>query len=478
MTVTLVTTGAGLTGGPITNTGTISLLPPVGGNIGGVKAGANVLIGPDGTISVAPPNPGTITGVSVGGGLLGGGTVGTVTVAVNFATAAEVVAGAVNFKPIAPNTLAAKVGSLTTSGFVQLSDSYLLPDSTRAATPTAVKAVYDLANAALPKSGGVMTGPITFAPGQSYTGIVFPIATTLSTGVVKVGPGLNVNGSGLISTINNGTVTALTMGPGIGAPASGDIITSTGTLRILPPSSDGLQLGGVKAGDNINIAVDGTISAEGFLLTNNPYAYNSYIFPIPAVPSAAPGQNGQVFTLLNRVTGEVGWTSTGTLTTIAAGSGINVAQTTTTATVSLANTTVVTGTYGATGLIPTFTVDGAGRITSAGEANPYSPFQVPTVTAPPNLVLDFADNNLNWDWTLQNNTAMQAPLNSESGQTGMIIIRQNPVTPYVLTWHSNWKWPNSTVVPVTPVASAVDIFEFTVVSPTYIVITNVKQNIG
>lgn len=483
MTVTLVTTGAGLTGGPITDTGTISLLPPVGGNIGGVKAGANVLIGPDGTISVAPPNPGTITGVSVGGGLLGGGTTGTVTVAVNFATPADVVAGTVNFKAISPSTLSAKVGSLTTTGFVQLSDDFSFPDSTRAATPTAVKAVYDVANAALPRSGGVMTGPITFAPGQSYDGIVFPVATTLSTGVVQVGPGLSVNGAGLLTTVNNGTVKSITAGPGIGAPASGDIITSTGTLRILPPTSDGLQLGGVKAGDNINIAVDGTISAEGFLLTNNPYAYNSYIFPPTATPAAAPGNNGDILTLLDRVTGEVGWTPVGTIKTVTVGPGLTTTTVNGVVTIGVAQSGVLPPnsppqTFGATGLIPTLTIDNQGKVISAGEANPYAPFQVATVTAPPDLVLDFADNNTNWEWTMQGNLAMQAPVNAESGQTGMILIRQNTLNPYVLTWHSNWKWDSFTPEPLTPVAAAVDAFLFTVVSPTYIVITKVLHNIG
>lgn len=483
MTVTLVTTGAGLTGGPITNTGTISLLPPVGGNIGGVKAGANVLIGPDGTISVAPPNPGTITGVSVGGGLLGGGTVGTVTVAVNFASAAEVINGTVNFKPIAPDTLAAKVGSLSARGFVQLSDSYLAPDSTKAATPTAVKAVYDVATAALPKSGGTMTGVINFAAGQTFPGTAFPIATPLSLGVISVGPGLTVNGSGVLSTIRNGTVTAITAGPGIGAPSSGDIITSTGTFRLLPPTSDGLQLGGVKAGDNINIAVDGVISAEGLLQTNNPYAYNSYIFPPTATPAAAPGNNGDILTLLDRVTGEVGWTPVGTIKTVTVGPGLTTTTVNGVVTIGVAQSGVLPPnsppqTFGATGLIPTLTIDNQGKVISAGEANPYAPFQVATITAPPNLVLDFQDNNTNWEWTMQGNTVMQAPLNAQSGQTGMLLIRQNILNPFVLTWASNWKWDSFTPDPLTPVAGAVDAYLFTVVSPTYIVITKVLHNIG
>jgi hypothetical protein len=478
MTVTSVLTGVGLTGGPITSTGTISLLPPVGGNIGGVKPGANVIIASDGTISVAPPNPGTITGVSVGGGLVGGGTTGTVTVAVNFASPAEVAAGIVNYKAIAPSSLSAKQGSLTESGFVQLSDAYASVDSTRAATPTGVKAVYDIATAALPKSGGTMTGVINFAAGQTFPGTAFPIATPLSLGVIKVGSGLSVNGSGLVTTVNNGTVTAITPGPGLGAPATGNVITNTGTIRLLPPTTDGLTLGGVKAGDNINIANDGTISAEGFLLTNNPYAYNSYIFPPPAVPSAAPGLNGSFLRLKNRVTGEVEWATNNGITSITAGTGLTGGTITSTGTIGLATTTVIPGTYGATGLISTFTVDSLGRVVDAGEANPYAPFQIATQSAPPNLVLDFADNNLNWTWTMLANTVMQAPQNAQSGQRGSILIIQNPTVPKVLTWQANWKWANATPVMITAVASARDMFEFVVIDSTNILITNVIKNYG
>ena len=53
--------------------------------------------------------------------------------------------------------------SATTSvdGIVQLSDSTGTTSSVLAATPTAVKAAYDLADAALPKAGGTVTGDIT-----------------------------------------------------------------------------------------------------------------------------------------------------------------------------------------------------------------------------------------------------------------------------------------------------------------------------
>jgi hypothetical protein len=63
----------------------------------------------------------------------------------------------------ATTTPALTVRSATTSvdGIVQLSDSTSTTSSVLAATPTAVKAAYDLAALALPKAGGTVTGDIT-----------------------------------------------------------------------------------------------------------------------------------------------------------------------------------------------------------------------------------------------------------------------------------------------------------------------------
>jgi trimeric autotransporter adhesin len=80
--------------------------------------------------------------------------VGTVTT-VSSSTAALTVA-------TATTTPALTIRAATTSvnGIVQLSDSINTTSSTLAATPTAVKTAYDLANAALARSGGVMTGAL------------------------------------------------------------------------------------------------------------------------------------------------------------------------------------------------------------------------------------------------------------------------------------------------------------------------------
>ena len=82
--------------------------------------------------------------------------VGTVTT-VTSSTAALTVA-------TATTTPALTIRSATTSvdGIVQLSDSTSTTSSILAATPTAVKTAYDLANAALPKAGGTITGEVLF----------------------------------------------------------------------------------------------------------------------------------------------------------------------------------------------------------------------------------------------------------------------------------------------------------------------------
>lgn len=524
-TVTQVTTGVGLSGGAITVSGTINLIPAAVGVLGGIKPGANLTILPDGTLNALPPGTGTINSITVGTGLSGGGSGPAVTInlsaasttqfggviigaginvagglislapastgsvgGVQLATGAEVIAGTNNTKAITPVALAAKVASTLQPGLVQLSDNASLVNSTLAATPTAVKTAYDAAvaaqataNAALPKTGGTMTGVITFSPSQTFPGVAFPVATTNSLGVVSVGPGLSVNSSGVLSTSNVGTVTAVIAGAGLGSPATGNVITTSGTLQLLPPS--GTSLGGVKAGANINIAFDGTISVPGsnFIASNNPYAFNSYIFPIPLASPALPfpGVIGQVLTVLDNVLGTVGWTSTGTLTSVVAGTGITVTSTPTTATVSLTTIPSITpGNYGGTALIPTFTVNAYGQLTSTGIANPFTPFQTPSVSAPFILVLDFTTNDTNYAWTVQGNTTISNPLNAVPGQTGSLLITQNPLVTYSLTWGSSWKFQNFTPYIGNTTLAAVDMIQFVVVAANYIVVTGISTNLG
>jgi hypothetical protein len=57
-----------------------------------------------------------------------------------------------------------------------------------------------------------------------------------------------------------GTVTQITAGTGLGAPNTGNTITTTGTLNLLPPTA--IAIGGVRAGVNVDISTSGTISLK------------------------------------------------------------------------------------------------------------------------------------------------------------------------------------------------------------------------
>lgn len=60
-----------------------------------------------------------------------------------------------------------QAATTTNAGAVQLTDSVSSTSTTTAATPAAVKSAYDLANAALPKAGGTLTGDVVLS-NQTY----------------------------------------------------------------------------------------------------------------------------------------------------------------------------------------------------------------------------------------------------------------------------------------------------------------------
>jgi hypothetical protein len=113
---------------------------------------------------------------------------------VYLATDAEVQAGTdTSNKAVNPASLQSKV-----------SDSTSTTSSTTIASSTAVKSAYSLADAALPKSGGTMTGIITFAAGQTIPIGDIQDASKTQKGVVQVGTNINV-ASGVIS-VNSASI--------------------------------------------------------------------------------------------------------------------------------------------------------------------------------------------------------------------------------------------------------------------------------
>ncbi len=66
-----------------------------------------------------------------------------------------------------------QTATTSAAGIVQLNNTVTSTSTTEAATANAVKTANDLADAALPKSGGTMTGNIVFAGTQQFAGIFY-----------------------------------------------------------------------------------------------------------------------------------------------------------------------------------------------------------------------------------------------------------------------------------------------------------------
>jgi hypothetical protein len=105
-------------------------------------------------------------------------------------------------------------GSTSVRGTVQLEDSFTSTSTTTAATPAAVKAAYDLADAALPKAGGVLTGDVTlnaqsdlrFADADSSNYVGFQAPATVSSDVLWTLPAADGSIGQVLSTNGTGTL--------------------------------------------------------------------------------------------------------------------------------------------------------------------------------------------------------------------------------------------------------------------------------
>lgn len=74
-----------------------------------------------------------------------------------------------------------RTGSTSQTGLLQLTDSTSSTSTTTAATPASVKSAYDLANAALPKAGGTMTGAINLAAATAGGTVPLNFAQSVAT---------------------------------------------------------------------------------------------------------------------------------------------------------------------------------------------------------------------------------------------------------------------------------------------------------
>ncbi len=175
--------------------------------------------------------------------------------------------------------------STSAAGIVQLNDTTASTSTSQAATANAVKAAYDLANAALPKAGGTMTGVITYAAAQPILTQDTAKASTSGTTVDFTGipswvkritvmfSGVSTNGTSQIEvrlgTSGGFEATGYASGAGFGASAGQFSSSTTGFLVMSSASvtAGNLYSGAVTlsnlSGNVWTAAANGFTSASG-----------------------------------------------------------------------------------------------------------------------------------------------------------------------------------------------------------------------
>ena len=144
--------------------------------------------------------------------------------------------------------------STSQSGIVQLTDSTSSTSTTTAATPNAVKTTYDLANAALPKSGGTITGNIN----NTATGYLdLPVGTTAQRPTGANGK-VRYNSTTASYEGYNGSAWSSLGGGATGA--GGDTVFNLNSLEVttsytLPTGKSAMSVGAITINSGVTVTV-------------------------------------------------------------------------------------------------------------------------------------------------------------------------------------------------------------------------------
>jgi hypothetical protein len=278
--VTSVGTGPGLTGGPITTTGTISLEPT--GVASGSYTSSNITVDTFGRITNASSGPSPVTSVTAGTGLTGGTITSTGVISLNSACV------------ISPSVLTAKgdivvgFGASTatalpvgTNGQVLKADSStpygLVWDAASTGTVTTVTGTAPV----------VITSNVTTTPNVTVTD-----ATSAAKGVVQVGTNIDV-AAGVISVKSSTTAQS-------GVVQLNDTVNSTSTTLALTAAQGKILQDQITAlAVTSNIVLGGTLdAATGFVDSVTTQGTTAGLVVGSPLPAPASGNN-EIFVIVD-----------------------------------------------------------------------------------------------------------------------------------------------------------------------------------